>query len=123
MRAKTRVRDIPAFSDQGYGIMSNDCTTSGLRVWLWVDALFVGLLVVELSYLSELFKSNPDLGNDVALIGSTGLLGTFAGLGMMHQGLTNKNFDMRMRVALATMGAFLGAGALLTSAAMAFALP
>ena len=103
--------------------MSDACTKSGTGLWLLVDLFIVGLLLIELGYLRGAWASNPELGKDVALIGSTAVLGSFAGLAMLNQGLSNKNVDMRMRVTLVAAGSIFAAAALLTGAVLACLLP
>jgi hypothetical protein len=103
--------------------MSDECTKNGTSLWLMLDLLFMGLLLVEFGYFKDLWTSNPELGKDIALIGSTTLLGSFAGLVMLNQGLSNKAFDMRMRVTLVAAGSIIAAGALLTGAVLGYLLP
>jgi len=102
--------------------MSDECTKSGTSLWLMLDLFFMGLLFILLGYLKVVWVSKPELGKDIALIASTALLGGFAGLVMLNQGLSNKAFDMRMRITLVAAGSILAVAALLTSAVLSFLL-
>ncbi|MFX0194581.1 MAG: hypothetical protein ACFFCW_00540 [Candidatus Hodarchaeota archaeon] len=102
--------------------MSDECTKSGTSLWLMLDLFFMGLLFIELAYLKGAWVSHPELGKDIALIISTACLGSFAGIVMLNQGLSNKAFDMRMRVTLVATGSFFAVAALLTGAVLSFLL-
>jgi len=102
---------------------SDKCTKSGTSLWLIFDLFFIGLLIVELGYLQDLWISNKELGAKIGLIGTTAVAGTLGGLALMHQGLGNKLFEMSMRVALASVGGIIAAAAIIAGAIMGFALP
>jgi hypothetical protein len=103
--------------------MSDECTKSGTSLWLMLDMFFMGLLLVEFGYFKQLWTSDPALGRDSALIGSTVFLGSFAGIVMLNQGLSNKLFDMRMRVALVVTGSIITTAALLLGTVLGYNLP
>ena len=103
--------------------MSDKCTKSGTSLWLMIDMFFMGLLLIELGYFKDLWESNPDLGKEIALIGSTVFLMSFAGIVMLNQGLSNKTFDMPMRITLVAAGSIIAAAAFLTSAVIGYGLP
>jgi hypothetical protein len=102
---------------------SDKCTKSGTSLWLIFNILFMGLLIVELGYFRDIWMANKELGTKIALIGTTTVAGTLAGLALMHQGLGNKLFEMSMRVALVTVGGIIAAAAILAGAMMGSALP
>ena len=102
--------------------MSDECTKSGTSLWLMLDLFFMGLLFIELGYLKEAWESNPELVKDIALIGSTVLIGSFTGLVMLNQGLCNKLFDMRMRVTLVAVGSIVAVATLLVGAVLSYSL-
>lgn len=100
---------------------SDECTKSGTSLWLMLDLLFTGFLIVDLGYLRGIWISNEELGAKVALLGTMAVVGTFSGLALMHQGLGNKLFDMSMRVTLVTIGVIIAGATILTSAVLGFA--
>ncbi len=102
--------------------MSDECTKSGTSLWLMLDLFFMLGLFFELGYLKNMWELNPKLGADIGLIVSMVLVGTFAGIVMLNKGLTNKLFDMRMRVALVAAGSIIGVGALLVGAILSYSL-
>lgn len=95
---------------------SDECTKSGTSLWLMLDFLFTGFLIVELGFLRDLWTSNEALATEVAMLGAVSVLGTVAGLAIMHQGLGNKLFNMSMRITLVAVGVGVTAGTMLTSA-------
>ncbi len=97
---------------------SDECTKSGTSLWLMLDFLFMGFLIVDLGFLRGIWISNEELGGKVALAGTLAVAGTFLGLALMHQGLGNKLFDMSMRVTLVTMGVIIAGATILTSAVL-----
>jgi hypothetical protein len=102
---------------------SDKCTKNGTSLWLIFNILFMGLLIVELGYFRDIWMSNKELGPRIALIGTTTVAGTLAGLALMHQGLGNKLFEMSMRVTLVAVGGIIAAAAILAGAMMGSALP
>ena len=102
--------------------MSDKCTKSGTSLWLMLDLVFISLLLIEVGYLKEALDTDPALGRDVALIGATVLFGTFASIIMLNHGLTNKLYDMGMRITLVASGAVVGVAALLTGAVLSLSL-
>ena len=102
---------------------SDECTKSGTSLWLMLDFLFMGFLIVDLGFLRDIWISNEELGAKVALLGTTAVVGTISGLAIMHQGLGNKLFDMSMRVTLVTVGVIIASATILTSAVLALTFP
>ena len=96
--------------------MSDECTKSGTSLWLMLDLFFMLGLFFELGYFKSVWESHPGLGKDLGVIVSMVLVGTFAGIVMLNKGLTDKLFDMRMRVALVVSGSFMAIAALLVGA-------
>ena len=102
--------------------MSDECTKSGTSLWLMLDIFFIVGLLIELGYLKAAWESNPELGRDIGLIVSMVLMGSFAGIAMLNQGLSNKLFDMRMRVTLVAAGSIVAVAALLVGAILGLTL-
>jgi hypothetical protein len=86
-------------------IAKNDCTKSGSRLWVLLDILCTGWLLVELGAFSIAWTSNPHLTDSLGLIATGAVLGVGAGLITLHEGLANGRFLMPMRVTLTAIGA------------------
>ena len=98
---------------------SDECTKSGTSLWLMLDFLFMGFLIIDLGFLRNIWISNEELGDNVALLGALAVAGTISGLVIMHQGLGNKLFDMSMRVTLVAIGIIIAGATILTSTLLA----
>ncbi len=98
---------------------SDECTKSGTSLWLMLDFIFTGFLIVELGFLRDLWTANEALGKEVAMLGAVSVLGTVAGLVVMHQGLGNKLFNMSMRITLVSVGIGIAAATMLISTILA----
>jgi hypothetical protein len=95
--------------------MGGECTKSGQRLWMLMNVFFGFLLLIDLAVLRNTWVIEPNLGSKIGLIGSLAFFGTIAGLVLLHNGLTNDNFNMNMRVGLVSSGALVSTGALVGS--------
>jgi len=95
--------------------MGGECTKSGQRLWMMMNVFLGFILLIVLAVLRNTWVIEPSLGVKIGLIGSLAFFGTIAGLTMLHNGLTNDNFNMNMRVGLASSGALVSTGALVSS--------
>ena len=86
---------------------SGECTKSGTRLWCFITTAVFGILVLGLGLAMNNLDIRPELFGETILSGCATFLGVTTGLGMMHQGLTNANFGMGMRIGLMSNGSII----------------
>ncbi len=92
---------------------SSDCTASGARLWVPLALVFALVLTSELLFLIDIVSSKPKLVEPIVVVAASIVLGTVVGAGVLHQGLTNADFSMPMRVAFVFIGFSIALGSLL----------
>ena len=92
----------------------NDCTRSGSQLWVATACIGLAILLIVIVELTITLASKPDLTEEILTAISLIGLGTIVGLSLLHQGLTNGEFLMSMRVTLVIIGFTLAIGGLLS---------